>query len=167
MTIVDIESSDEEGDRGVKVYPRDELMRIGANSDTTIELPSWTCGVLSEHPDCGHIIFPFITEALEEEPDLTLPWDTELLEDLKQSDQRLEEDLALLSDKLEISSVSWPCRWRPTSTASSPTAKLFPTDPSVLALPSRTATWMFTPTSAGQSWMRPQLNLPTSGPGGR
>ena len=103
MTIVDIESSDEEGDRGVKVYPRDELMRIGANSDTTIELPSWTCGVLSEHPDCGHIIFPFITEALEEEPDLTLPWDTELLEDLKQSDQRLEEDLALLSDKLEIS----------------------------------------------------------------
>ena len=103
MTIINIESSDEEEERLVKVYQREELMRIGAHSDTSLELPSWTSEVLTKHPDCGHIIFPAITEALEEEPDPALAWDSEILEDLKQSNNSLEEDLVRLSGKLEIS----------------------------------------------------------------
>ena len=102
MNIINIESSDEEEERRVKVYQREELMSIG-HRYTTTEMPSWTCEVLTKHPDCGHIIFPFITEALEEAPDTTLSWDSEILEDMKQSLNSLEEDLVRLSEKLEIS----------------------------------------------------------------
>ena len=96
----------ESPDDVLRIYKREELLRIGASSSrsSNIELPPWTDEALRKNPDCGHIIFPSTSQArLDQQADPTPPWDKEIMDELKMSSKTLEEEIVLLCERLEVS----------------------------------------------------------------
>ena len=96
----------ESPDDVLRIYKREELLRIGASSSrsSNIELPPWTDEALRKNPDCGHIIFPSTSQArLDQQADPTPPWDKEIMDELKMSSKTLEEEIVLLCERLGVS----------------------------------------------------------------
>ena len=100
----EMQNIDGDGVMRLRVYQKEELLRIGKTRTSTVDLPAWIGTALSRHPDCGHIILPAFTQARPQEVQPTDSWDKDILQEIKTSSQDLEEDIVHICELLELSS---------------------------------------------------------------